>query len=203
MFDLSFWEILVIGIIAVIIVGPERLPGMAYSAGKWITKVKRFISNAKAEMESEFNTAELRQMLNAQEEEMQKLRKLMEDTRHDVEQSQHLLTQSVEEAAQAVREAGKPVSSQAATATAKLAEEPTATDPTPPLAAPNPATTDASAPAPTVVSTDAPLRVATHDSVEDEMQALSQSLGETLHRPNFGGSTPDTPEPAAPPKSAA
>ncbi len=200
MFDLSFWEILVIGIIAVIIVGPERLPGMAYSAGKWITKVKRFISNAKAEMESEFNTAELRQMLNAQEEEMQKLRKLMEDTRHDVEQSQHLLTQSVEEAAQAVREAGKTASSPATTATAKLAEEPTATAPTPPMAAPNPATTDASAPAPTVVSTDAPLRVATHDSVEDEMQALSQSLGETLHRPNFGGNTP---EPAAPPKSAA
>ncbi|HER19469.1 MAG TPA: twin-arginine translocase subunit TatB, partial [Chromatiales bacterium] len=53
MFDLSFWEIAIIAIVAVIIVGPERLPSLAYKAGQWVTKVRRFVSNAKAEMESE------------------------------------------------------------------------------------------------------------------------------------------------------
>ncbi|MGC9008222.1 MAG: Sec-independent protein translocase protein TatB, partial [Halothiobacillaceae bacterium] len=78
MFDLSFWEITVIAVVAVIVVGPERLPGLAYKAGQWVTKVRRFVANAKAEMESEFNTAELRKLLSAQEEEMQRLRRLVE-----------------------------------------------------------------------------------------------------------------------------
>ena len=189
MFDLSFWEIMVIGIIAVIVVGPERLPGMAYTAGKWITKVKRFVANAKAEVESELNTAELRKMMGAQEEEMQKLRKLLEDTRHDVEQSQQLLAQSVDDAARAVREAEQPA--QAAPQSEQAASATTASD-TP-------------AAAPVLASSEAALPASSARSIEEEMQLLSQSLGETLHRPSFGASSdtatvevpPETPAPKA------
>ncbi|OYY74151.1 MAG: twin arginine-targeting protein translocase TatB [Gammaproteobacteria bacterium 28-57-27] len=182
MFDLSFWEILVIGIIAVIVVGPERLPGMAYTAGKWITKVKRFVANARAEVESEFNTTELRKLMSAQEEEMQKLRKLVEDTRHDVEQSTQILTQSVDEATQAVRDA-----------TAPEVETPPAIN-TPTLS---------KTPSPTVATQAASVLPAmTAKTIEDEMLTLSQSLGETLHRPSFGASSQPTPhvpaEPTAP-----
>ncbi len=183
MFDLSFWEIVVIGIIAVIVVGPERLPGMAYTAGKWITKVKRFVANARAEVESEFNTAELRKLMNVQEEEMQKLRKLVEDTRHDVEQSQHLLTQSVDEAAQSVRAAAAP--------TSETLPAVTAVEETPPSLS---KAADVAAPVAAVVAessevkadTEPTLPPAMAQTIEDEMQALSQSLGETLHRPSFG-----------------
>jgi sec-independent protein translocase protein TatB len=186
MFDLSFWEILVIGIIAVIVVGPERLPGMAYTAGKWITKVKRFVANAKAEVESEFNTAELRKLMSMQEEEMQKLRKLVEDTRHDVEQSQQLLTQSVDEAAQSVRAAVAPAS-----------ETPPAVESTPPALS---KVADVAAPV-AVLSVvkpeiEATLPPATAQTIEDEMQALSQSLGETLHRPSFGAHSESVPHAA-------
>jgi len=179
MFDLSFWEILVVGIIAVIVVGPERLPGMAYTAGKWITKVKRFVANARAEVESEFNTAELRKLMSVQEEEMQKLRKLVEDTRHDVEQSQHLLTQSVDEAAQSVRAAVAPANETPSAAHAIENTPPTlskASDISAPVA-------EVSVVKPKVEAT---LPPATAQTIEDEMQALSQSLGETLHRPSFG-----------------
>ena len=180
MFDLSFWEILVIGIIAVIVVGPERLPGMAYTAGKWITKVKRFVANAKAEVESEFNTAELRKLMSAQEEEMQKLRQLMEETRHDVEQSQHLLSKSVDEAAQMLREPVTPsAEAQPSSATAEppalsQADEPSGKRP------------------PVAVQNEVALPAMTAQSIEDEMQALSQSLGETLHRPSFSAVQEDT-----------
>ena len=175
MFDLSFWEILVIGIIAVIVVGPERLPGMAYTAGKWITKVKRFVANARAEVESEFNTAELRKLMSAQEEEMQKLRKLVEDTRHDVEQSQHLLTQSVEDAAQSVRNT--------ATTTEPVTAE------TPPVAFGKPLEAEVKTPPAAPVRVETALPSMTAQTIEEEMQALSQSLGETLHRPSFGASS--------------
>ena len=196
MFDLSFWEILVIGIIAVIVVGPERLPGMAYTAGKWLTKVKRFVANAKAEVESEFNTAELRKLMSAQEEEMQKLRKLVEDTRHDVEQNQHALTQVAEDAVQSVREAAtsplnepvdKPVAVQAKTSPS-LDKSPSPSQ-------------EAVAPAADLPSAKPALETAlpsmTAQTIEDEMHALSQSLGETLHRPSFGISSEPTP-PSAP-----
>jgi len=183
MFDLSFWEIVVVGIIAVIVVGPERLPGMAYTAGKWITKVKRFVANAKAEVESEFNTAELRKLMSVQEEEMQKLRKLVEDTRHDVEQSQHLLTQSVDEAAQSVRAAVEP-----ANETQPVVPAVEKTPPTLSKAADmaTPATAAVAAAAEVKAEVEVVLPPATAQTIEDEMQALSQSLGETLHRPSFG-----------------
>jgi sec-independent protein translocase protein TatB len=158
MFDLSFWEIAVIAIVAVIVVGPERLPGLAYKAGQWVTKVRRFVANAKAEMESEFNTADLRKLLSAQEEEMQRLRRLVEDTRQEVEQEGRRLTEALEHGADTTASAGKPV---------------------PPAALSSPNTP----PAPR--------------TLEDDMQALSQELGETLHRPSFGGE--DKPEPSPTP----
>ena len=162
MFDLSFWEIAIIAIVAVIIVGPERLPSLAYKAGQWVTKVRRFVSNAKAEMESEFNTADLRKLLSAQEEEMQKLRRLVEDTRQEVEQEGRRLSEALEHTAEPAEGPAKPAPASPSTA----AKE----------APPAPRT------------------------LEDEMQTLSQELGETLHRPSFGGdSTPEpTPTPPAP-----
>ncbi len=197
MFDLSFWEIVVIGIIAVIVVGPERLPGMAYTAGKWITKVKRFVANARAEVESEFNTAELRKLMSMQEEEMQKLRKLVEETRHDVEQSQHLLTQSVDDAAQSVRAAVAPVSETSPVVPAVESTPPTlskASDVAVPVAG-------LSVARPEVEAT---LPPATAQTIEDEMQALSQSLGETLHRPSFGANSESVPNATTPaPKASA
>lgn len=155
MFDLSFWEIAVIAVVAVIVVGPERLPSLAYKAGQWVTKVRRFVSNAKAEMESEFNTADLRKLLNAQEEEMQRLRRLLEDTRHEVEQEGKRLTEALQHTADTSADASKPA------------------PPASPLAIQD------TPPAPR--------------TLEDEMQALSQELGETLHRPSFGGDTTPAP----------
>ncbi|MEW5972164.1 MAG: Sec-independent protein translocase protein TatB [Pseudomonadota bacterium] len=155
MFDLSFWEIAVIAVVAVIVVGPERLPGLAYKAGQWVTKVRRFVSNAKAEMESEFNTADLRKLLSAQEEEMQRLRRLVEDTRQEVEQEGKRLTEALEHTADTPADASKPA----------------------PPAAP-------------LASQDTPPAPRT---LEDEMQALSQELGEILHRPSFGGDTTPAP----------
>ncbi|MEW5838924.1 MAG: Sec-independent protein translocase protein TatB [Pseudomonadota bacterium] len=189
MFDLGFWEILVIGIVAIIVVGPERLPGMAYTVGKWITKVKRFVANAKAEVESEFNTAELRKLMSAQEEEMHKLRQLLEDTRHDVEQSQQLLSKSVEEVAQSVRESATPVSvdSVSAPEAGTLGHEAAAE-------------ADSAKSQPEPLPSEPALPAMAAQSIEDEMQALSQSLGETLHRPSFGAASDDAPAaPTTPP----
>lgn len=53
MFDIGFWELVVIAIIALLVVGPERLPKLARDAGRWAGKIKRYINNTRRELEQE------------------------------------------------------------------------------------------------------------------------------------------------------
>ncbi len=53
MFDIGFWELVIIAIIALIVIGPERLPKFAHDAGRLISKIRGFIHNAKNELEKE------------------------------------------------------------------------------------------------------------------------------------------------------
>ncbi|MGC8697633.1 MAG: Sec-independent protein translocase protein TatB, partial [Halothiobacillus sp.] len=63
MFGFSIWEIFLILVIALIVVGPERLPGLARTIGSWVYKVKKFVANAKAELDSEFNLSDMKNLL--------------------------------------------------------------------------------------------------------------------------------------------
>ncbi|ABA59500.1 Sec-independent protein translocase protein TatB [Nitrosococcus oceani] len=63
MFDIGFWEILVILVILLIVVGPERLPAVARTTALWIRKARRFVSQVKQEVEEELRAEELRQSL--------------------------------------------------------------------------------------------------------------------------------------------
>ena len=53
MFDIGFWELVIIAIIALIVIGPERLPGFARDAGKFVNKIRKFVNSAKRELEKE------------------------------------------------------------------------------------------------------------------------------------------------------
>lgn len=58
MFDIGFWELMVIAIIALLVVGPEHLPRLARDAGRWSGKIKRFINNTRRELEQELSISE-------------------------------------------------------------------------------------------------------------------------------------------------
>ena len=60
MFDIGFWELVVIAIIALLAIGPDRLPGFAHDVGIWLGKLKRFINHARRELETEFHIHESR-----------------------------------------------------------------------------------------------------------------------------------------------
>jgi len=53
MFDIGFWELAIIAIITLIVIGPERLPKFAKDAGRFVSKIRTFIHNAKKELEKE------------------------------------------------------------------------------------------------------------------------------------------------------
>ena len=69
MFDLGFTEMMLIGIVALVVIGPERLPSVARTAGKYLGRLKRFMTTVKADVEQELRADELREILNKQQQE--------------------------------------------------------------------------------------------------------------------------------------
>ncbi len=63
MFDIGFWELAIIGVIALLVVGPERLPAMARSVGLWVGRIRRYVSHVKDDIEREIRAEELREMM--------------------------------------------------------------------------------------------------------------------------------------------
>jgi sec-independent protein translocase protein TatB len=66
MFDVGFWELCLIGVISLLVIGPERLPKVARLAGFWIGKTRTMVATVKAEEMEEFREEEIRQALNNQ-----------------------------------------------------------------------------------------------------------------------------------------
>jgi sec-independent protein translocase protein TatB len=67
MFDIGFWELGLIGVVALLVIGPERLPGVARMAGKWVGTAKRFVSSVKNDIHAEVDKAdELKRLLEEQ-----------------------------------------------------------------------------------------------------------------------------------------
>ena len=70
MFDMGFLELLMIGIIALIVLGPERLPKAARSVGLWVGKAKQGFNSIKQEIDRELKVQELQQQLEKQKSEL-------------------------------------------------------------------------------------------------------------------------------------
>jgi len=75
MFEIGFWEIVLIFLVALIVVGPERLPGLVRSVGFWVGKARRIVSQVRNEVEQELRIEELKRSVGQQEtfDEMKKL----------------------------------------------------------------------------------------------------------------------------------
>ena len=83
MFDAGFTEVMVIAVIALLVIGPERLPEVAAKVGGWIGKMKAFISTTKADIEREFQASEMRDILSEQKKEIEELRQMVSETQDD------------------------------------------------------------------------------------------------------------------------
>lgn len=84
MFDIGFWEIMLISILAMVVIGPERLPGVARTAGHWFGKARRFVEGVKSDVESEFDTTELKRLLHNQEVQLKELQSKVNNEAGDI-----------------------------------------------------------------------------------------------------------------------
>jgi len=82
MFDIGFWELTVIAIVALLVVGPEELPTLARTTGRWINKARNFMGEMKGELESEVDRGkELKERIAEETKIAEAHRTLSETTR--------------------------------------------------------------------------------------------------------------------------
>jgi len=87
MFDFGFWEIAIIGIITLIVVGPERMPSLARKAGIYAGKLNKFVKKIKFDIDEELKVDELKEQLSIKNEESV-LSQAVDDVKTSVEQYQ-------------------------------------------------------------------------------------------------------------------
>lgn len=87
MFDIGFTEILLIGVVALLVIGPEKLPAVARTAGRWVAKAQRFVAGVKSDIQSEIDAGELKKILGDQEKQISELKDMVNDAKRDLEKS--------------------------------------------------------------------------------------------------------------------
>ena len=84
MFDFSFWEFAIVLVVALLVIGPDKLPVVAAKCGRWVGKAKRMISAVRSDIEDELKAAELKEMLEKQQSEISQLRNILTDTQKEI-----------------------------------------------------------------------------------------------------------------------
>lgn len=62
MFDVGFSELIVIGVVALLVLGPERMPKLARDVGRWIGRARRYVNRVREEIDREVELGELRRL---------------------------------------------------------------------------------------------------------------------------------------------
>lgn len=87
MFDVGFWELSLIGVVALLVIGPERLPAVARTAGQWIGKARKFMRSVQADISEEISKTEELQDLLEKQTEIKQLHEIIEQTVDDARSS--------------------------------------------------------------------------------------------------------------------
>lgn len=85
MFDIGFWELAVIMVVALVVIGPDKLPGIARSAGKWVGKARYFIASVKQDVSKELRAEELKQAL-ARDAGLDEIKQIMNTDQFTIEE---------------------------------------------------------------------------------------------------------------------
>jgi len=92
MFDIGFSELLVVAVVALVVIGPERLPKVARTAGLLSGRLRRYVSDIKADISREMQLDELKKM---QQEVADRIAAAESTLQHEMNQVELAVTQKI------------------------------------------------------------------------------------------------------------
>lgn len=114
MFDIGFSEMMVIALVALVVIGPERLPKVTRTIGTLLGRMQRYVNDVKMEVEREMRV-----------EDLKKLQATVEDSARSIERSVYAEANEAERSLRKMAEEALPV----ADSGARAAVEPAPADP--------------------------------------------------------------------------
>jgi len=119
MFDIGFSELMVIGVVALIVIGPERLPRVARTLGHLAGRLQRYVADVKADINREIELEDLRKMRDSMQQaaaefrgnfeaEMNKVESGVKQTAEELQKTTDEINQSLAEAQAPEPAAAKP-----------------------------------------------------------------------------------------------
>jgi sec-independent protein translocase protein TatB len=149
--NISFFELLILGIIALVVLGPEKLPGAIRTASLWIGRLKRSFNSIKTDIEREIGADEIRRQLRNEAimDKFKQTKAQVNDAVSSIKKTTDEIRKSVELEAKAIESATAPVVPRAAPGTEPAAAavlaaaNPVPEEPASPAPAPRAATADA------------------------------------------------------------
>lgn len=102
MLDVSFWEITMILLVALLVFGPEKLPEAARTAGKWVGRIRRMIQTVQQDIDRELRLQEIKETIKQSEQ--TELYEFLRDTKNELEDLKRPFTELKESVNSELRE---------------------------------------------------------------------------------------------------
>lgn len=104
MFDIGFLEMMTIGVVALVVIGPERLPAVATKVGRYVGKAQRFVRGVRSDISRELETGDLKKLIGDQKSQIDELRDMMHTASKDIQSSTSSAMKEVEKSVSEVKE---------------------------------------------------------------------------------------------------
>jgi len=108
MFDIAFSELIIIAVVALVIIGPERLPKVARTAGHLLGRLQRYVSDVKSDINREMQLEELKKLQADVQESARKLERSVNTEMQSAQQSLNQTAQGVSDEVKALPIAENP-----------------------------------------------------------------------------------------------
>lgn len=97
-----------VGLVALLVIGPEKLPKIARLAGFWLGKTRTMIASVKAEIKEELRAEEMRQLFNEQQAGISEFQEMLQDAAHAADSIKSSLKDSLEDSVTQVKNPHEP-----------------------------------------------------------------------------------------------
>lgn len=103
MFDISFTELMIIGIVALVVIGPERLPKVARTLGHLLGRAQRYVNDVKTDIKREMDAGDLNDVKNQFTEAASSVKASIEDASRTIEDPMKAARDAVENAGKSLQ----------------------------------------------------------------------------------------------------